>query len=129
MALVKDFIKKVYKVWRFLTNTCIQCIILIRITLDRVREFVTNNPTVYMGTHTPQGVEDLEAKRIIDLNNPVETIPVGDITFKTKIGKYVCLVCGYVYDPNEHDGVLFEGLPDDWVCPRCKRSKDKFNAT
>lgn len=99
-----------------------------RITLDRVREFVTNNPTVYMGTHTPQGVENLEAKRIIDLNNPVETIPVGDITFKTKTGKYVCSVCGYVYDPNEHDGVLFEDLPDDWVCPRCKRSKDKFNA-
>lgn len=99
-----------------------------RITLDRVREFVTNNPTVYMGTHTPQGVENLEAKRIIDLNNPVETIPVGDITFKTKTGKYVCSVCGYVYDPNEHDGVLFEDLPDDWVCPRCKRRKDKFNA-
>lgn len=99
-----------------------------RITLDRVREFVTNNPTVYMGTHTPQGVENLKAKRIIDLNNPVETIPVGDITFKTKTGKYVCSVCGYVYDPNEHDGVLFEDLPDDWVCPRCKRSKDKFNA-
>lgn len=99
-----------------------------RITLDRVREFVTNNPTVYMGTHTPQGVENLEAKRIIDLNNPVETIPVGDITFKTKTGKYVCSVCGYVYDPNEHDGVLFEDLPSDWVCPRCKRSKDKFNA-
>lgn len=98
-----------------------------RITLDRVREFVTNNPTVYMGTHTPQGVENLEAKRIIDLNNPVETIPVGDITFKTKTGKYVCSVCGYVYDPNEHDGVLFEDLPDDWVCPRCKRGKDKFN--
>lgn len=99
-----------------------------RITLDRVREFVTNNPTVYMGTHTPQGVENLEAKRIIDLNNPIETIPVGDITFKTKTGKYVCSVCGYVYDPNEHNGVLFEDLPDDWVCPRCKRSKDKFDA-
>ena len=45
-----------------------------RETLDRVREFVRNHPTVYMGTHTPQGYENLEAKRVMDLNNPVETI-------------------------------------------------------
>ena len=80
-----------------------------------------------MGTHTPQGVESLEAKRIIDLNKPVETIPVGEITFKTKTGKYVCSVCGYVYDPAEHDNIAFEDLPDDFKCPRCKRPKDKFN--
>ncbi|MBR7032330.1 MAG: rubredoxin [Clostridia bacterium] len=42
-------------------------------------------------------------------------------------GKYVCSVCGYVYDPDEHDGVAFEGLPDDWKCPRCKQPADKFN--
>lgn len=99
-----------------------------RITMDRVREFVSKNPTVYLGTHTPQGPESLKEKRIIDLDNPVETIPVGEITFKTKTGKYVCSVCGYVYDPKEHDNVAFEDLPEDWVCPRCKRGKDKFNA-
>ena len=42
-------------------------------------------------------------------------------------GKYVCSVCGYVYDPAEHDGVAFEDLPDDWCCPRCKQPKEKFN--
>ena len=42
-------------------------------------------------------------------------------------GKYVCSICGYVYDPAEHDGVAFEDLPDDWKCPRCKQSKEKFN--
>lgn len=99
-----------------------------RVTLDRVRDFVSHHPTVYMGTHTPQGPENLEAKRVIDLNNPVKTIPVGDITFKTKTGKYVCSVCGYVYDPAEHDNIAFEDLPDDWVCPRCRRPKEKFNA-
>ena len=45
-----------------------------RETLDRVREFVRNNPTVYCGTHTPQGYENLEAKRVIDLDNPVPTV-------------------------------------------------------
>ena len=105
-----------------------------RETLDRVREFVSKNPTVYCGTHTPQGYENLEAKRVIDLNDPPETIPVGEITFKTKSGKYVCSVCGYVYDPAVGDekqgipaGTAFEDLPDDWHCPRCKKGKDKFN--
>ena len=27
--------------------------------------------------------------------------------------KYVCTVCGYVYDPAENDGVPFKKLPDD----------------
>lgn len=99
-----------------------------RETLDRVREFVTNNPTVYLSTHTPLGVENLEAKRVVDLNDPPETLPVGELTFKTKTGKYICSICGYVYDPAENDGVAFEDLPEDWKCPRCKQGKDKFNA-
>ncbi len=99
-----------------------------RETMDRVREFVTQNPTVYLSTHTPQGPENLAAKRVVDLKNPPETIPVGEITFKTRTGKYVCSVCGYVYDPAEHDGVDFEDLPEDWRCPRCKQPKSKFNA-
>ena len=99
-----------------------------RKTLDRVREFVRNQPTVYMGTHTPQGYENLEAKRVMDLDHPVPTV-FDEIDFSKKeaSGKYVCSICGYVYDPAEHDGVAFEDLPDDWKCPRCKQSKEKFN--
>jgi flavin reductase (DIM6/NTAB) family NADH-FMN oxidoreductase RutF/rubredoxin len=47
--------------------------------------------------------------------------------------RYVCTVCGYVYDPAVGDadggiepGVAFEDLPDDWVCPVCGATKDKF---
>ena len=99
-----------------------------RQTQNRVREFIRSNPTVYCGTHTPQGYENLEAKRVMDLDDPVETIPAEvDFTAKEASGKYVCSVCGYVYDPAEHDGVAFEDLPDDWKCPRCKKPKDKFN--
>ena len=99
-----------------------------RETLDRVREFIRSHPTVYMGTHTPQGYENLEAKRVMDLDHPVETIPAEvDFSDKQASGKYVCSVCGYVYDPAEHDGVAFEDLPDDWKCPRCKQPKEKFN--
>ena len=98
-----------------------------RDTLDRVREFIDNHPTVYLSTHTPLGIENLEAKRVVDLDNPPETIPIGEITAAQATGRYVCSVCGYVYDPAEHEGVAFEDLPDDWKCPRCKQPKDKFN--
>jgi len=47
--------------------------------------------------------------------------------------KYVCTVCGYVYDPAEGDidngikpGTAFEDLPEDWVCPDCGVGKDMF---
>ena len=98
-----------------------------RLTLNRVREFISHHPTVYLSTHTPLGHENLDNKVIIDLNNPPETIPVGEVVFKTKTGKYICSVCGYVYDPDDNDGVCFEDLPDDWRCPRCKQPKNKFN--
>jgi glyoxylase-like metal-dependent hydrolase (beta-lactamase superfamily II) len=99
-----------------------------RETLDRVREFVRNHPTVYCGTHTPQGYENLEAKRVMDLDHPVPTV-LAEVDFSQQeaSGKYVCSICGYVYDPAEHDGVAFEDLPDDWKCPRCKQPKSKFN--
>ena len=48
--------------------------------------------------------------------------------------KYVCDLCGYVYDPavgDEENGVApgtaFEDIPDDWVCPVCNAGKDEFS--
>lgn len=105
-----------------------------RETLNRVREFIKNNPVVYLSTHTPLGYENLEAKKITDLDNPPEIIPPGEIVYKTATGKYVCSVCGYTYDPAKGDpergikpGTPFEDLPADWHCPRCKQGKEKFN--
>ncbi|MCR5851504.1 MAG: MBL fold metallo-hydrolase [Bacteroidaceae bacterium] len=99
-----------------------------RETQNRIREFIRKHPTVYCGTHTPQGYENLEAKRVMDLDNPVPTI-LAEVDFSKQeaSGKYVCSICGYVYDPAEHDGVAFEDLPEDWRCPRCKQPKEKFN--
>ncbi len=37
--------------------------------------------------------------------------------------KYVCSVCGYVYDGSEGP---FEFLPPDWKCPRCGAPKSAF---
>ncbi len=99
-----------------------------RVTQDRIIEFIRSHPTVYCGTHTPQGYENLEAKRVMDLDNPVPTVYAEvDFNKAEATGKYVCSMCGWVYDPAEHDGVPFEELPDDWRCPRCKQPKGKFN--
>ncbi len=47
--------------------------------------------------------------------------------------KYVCNICGYVYDPAAGDpengvapGTAFENLPDSWVCPVCGAAKTDF---
>ena len=40
--------------------------------------------------------------------------------------KWVCTVCGYVYDPAENNNVAFEDLPDDYVCPLCSVGRDQF---
>lgn len=40
--------------------------------------------------------------------------------------KYVCNVCGYIYD-EEAEGKKFADLPADWVCPVCGVGKDMFS--
>ena len=48
--------------------------------------------------------------------------------------KYVCDVCGYIYDEAEGDadagiaaGTKLEDLPEDFECPLCGASKDQFS--
>lgn len=47
--------------------------------------------------------------------------------------KYVCIACGYIYDPLEGDpdngvepGTPWEKVPEDWLCPLCGVGKDQF---
>ena len=48
--------------------------------------------------------------------------------------KYVCNVCGYVYDEATGDeengiakGTKWKDIPDDFVCPLCGVGKDEFS--
>lgn len=66
---------------------------------------------------------------IIKCNNKIFKCCKGDLTMK----KYVCIVCGYIYDPVEGDpdngvnpGTAFEDISDDWLCPLCSVGKDEF---
>lgn len=64
-----------------------------------------------------------------------ETEKAEDKRETTNMKKYVCSVCGYVYDPSVGDvdngiaaGTSFDALPEDWVCPLCGVGKDQFEA-
>jgi rubredoxin len=50
-----------------------------------------------------------------------------------RMQKWVCTVCGYLYDPEKGDpengvapGTPFEKLPADWMCPVCGAQKEDF---
>lgn len=52
----------------------------------------------------------------------------------TVMKKYVCDVCGWVYDEEAGlpeagiaPGTKFEDLPDDFECPLCSVGKDMFS--
>lgn len=49
------------------------------------------------------------------------------------MSKWKCVICGYIYDPEEGDpdngikpGTKFEDLPDNWTCPICGAAKELF---
>jgi rubredoxin len=53
---------------------------------------------------------------------------------EVSMDKYVCNICGYVYDPAAGDpdngvkpGTPFEKLPADWQCPVCGADKIDFS--
>lgn len=48
--------------------------------------------------------------------------------------KYLCEVCGYVYDEADGDpdngvdaGTVWEDVPEDWACPICGVGKEDFS--
>jgi rubredoxin len=52
---------------------------------------------------------------------------------KKRMDRYVCQICGYIYDPAAGDpdsgvaaGTKWEDVPADWECPVCGAPKDDF---
>ncbi|MBQ2258880.1 MAG: rubredoxin [Spirochaetales bacterium] len=48
--------------------------------------------------------------------------------------KYVCNLCGYIYDEAAGDpdsgiepGTKWEDIPEDWACPLCGAGKEEFS--
>ncbi len=47
--------------------------------------------------------------------------------------KYICTVCGYIYDEETGDpehgiapGTKWENVPEDYLCPLCNLGKEYF---
>ena len=52
---------------------------------------------------------------------------------KTDYKRYICVVCGFIYDeaqgcPDENiaPGTRWEDISDDWECPDCGATKEDF---
>jgi flavin reductase (DIM6/NTAB) family NADH-FMN oxidoreductase RutF/rubredoxin len=87
---------------------------------------------MYSPKNSPTYIEksklDEEVQSIIVEEKDGET----DVTFFD--GKrYICAICGYVYDPEEGDpsmgiaaGTPFEELPENYRCPICNAGKEYF---
>lgn len=65
---------------------------------------------------------------------PPLNIRMGRTGEEVKSMKYVCEVCGYVYDETAGDpdngiapGTKWEDLPEDFVCPLCGVGKEDFS--
>jgi rubredoxin-NAD+ reductase len=48
--------------------------------------------------------------------------------------KWICTVCGYIYDEAKGDpeeglapGTRWEDVPEDWTCPDCGAGKNDFD--
>jgi rubredoxin len=53
--------------------------------------------------------------------------------FEVTMKKYMCLLCGFIYDEAEgwpDDGIIpgtpWVDVPEDWLCPECGASKSDF---
>ena len=44
------------------------------------------------------------------------------------MAQYECPICGYIYDEDQ-EGVGWDALPGDWVCPACGAEKSLFTKT
>lgn len=85
-----------------------------------------------LSTHTLFTAEVIAAKKLSDVPSATYAYYHAHIKPSAKkpaapsAGKvWVCTVCGYTYDEAK-EGVPFESLPEDWVCPLCKHPKSDF---
>lgn len=73
----------------------------------------------------------LDAEKALTVQEEKKEEPEHEHVFDGK--SYVCVICGYVYDPEEGDpsvgippGTPFSDLPADYRCPICNAAKEYF---
>ncbi len=82
------------------------------------------------GSHTLFIADVTEAKELSDMPSVSYAYYFEHIKPKPQLigkdGKYpICKICGFIYD-EDTEGVKFNELSDDYVCPLCKHPKTDF---
>lgn len=77
--------------------------------------------------------EDVTVVAETSRNGLTEAIAVAIEEDEEALQRYVCIPCGWIYDPVEGDpdsgiapGTPFKDIPDDWTCPACGVGKEYF---
>ena len=85
-------------------------------------------------THSPIATMNAASQIVLRASMPARSMPIPQQNRSAIMKKYVCDVCGYVYDPQKGDpdngvppGTAFENIPNSWVCPECGAGKDAFS--
>ncbi|MDR3596703.1 flavin reductase [Clostridium sp.] len=101
------------------------------ITCEVINKMETDTHTVFLGKVLDADVLSKDDPmtyayyhKVIKGKSPknAPTYIAEDSEVENKSGKYVCSVCGYVYEGN----IPFEELPEDYTCPVCKQPKSVF---
>jgi len=106
------------------------------VTCEVIKEMETDTHTVYLGKVLEAEVLSKEVPmtyayyhNVVKGKSPknaptyiAEENINSNAKEETKSEKYVCSVCKYEYDGD----IPFEELPDDYVCPICKKPKSFF---
>ncbi|MDP2916815.1 MAG: flavin reductase [Dehalococcoidia bacterium] len=95
---------------------------------------VETEPMTYSFYHEiKRGTTPRTAPSFIEEKRPAPAVTEAKKEAVPPMTKYICKVCGYIYDPAQGDpdsgvkpGTPFESLPDDWMCPVCGAAKDQF---
>lgn len=63
----------------------------------------------------------------------VTMLSMNQTSTDTTLRKWMCVVCGFIYDESEglpeegiEPGTRWEDVPDTWTCPDCGATKDDF---
>ncbi len=104
--------------------------------IDRCWELINWDKVVKrMHSDLPSAVTDVETVMVTETSRDglTEAIAEAIIEDEKDMRKYVCVTCGWVYDPVEGDpengvppGTPFSELPEDWTCPACGVGKEYF---
>ena len=104
--------------------------------IDRCWELINWEKVVKrMHSDLPSAVTDVETVMVAETTREGVTEAIAEAIMEDEkdMRKYVCVTCGWIYDPEEGDpengvppGTPFSELPEGWTCPACGVGKEYF---